>query len=167
MLDIGTHRGDLLMHLGDRIAPSVGVDDSLCCDAECGRHSLLTGRFPQRTPAGPFDAATLLAVVEHLNPVSLEDVADGLLSVVVPGGVVVVTMPSPSADGVLRLLRRAHVIDGIDLEAHRGTRVEQLTHSWCARGLVLRSRRRFEFGFNNLLVFEVPPKSGAEPSEAL
>ena len=156
ILDIGAHHGDLFEYLGDRIAPSVGIDDEIASDTSAGRHELLAGRFPDRMPDGVFDAATLLAVVEHLDEALLDRCATGLLSVLRPRGVVVVTMPSPRADGLLCLMCRARLIEGMDLDAHHGVTTDAVVTSWCGAGMILRTRRRFEMGCNNLLVFAVP-----------
>lgn len=155
LLDIGAHKGDFLTYLGPRIEPSVGIDPETEVDCAVGRHQLLGGYFPERTPAGCFDAASLLAVVEHLDDAALAAVGKALASAVRPNGRVIVTLPSPSADGILDVMQRIGMIDGMDLDAHRHLTVEGLVDSWSKCGLHCLRQRRFEFGLNNLVVFEV------------
>jgi SAM-dependent methyltransferase len=162
ILDIGAHDGDLFRYLGARIAPSVGIDAGISSDGRVGPHVLLAGRFPDRVADGTFDAVTLLAVLEHLEDSALGAFAAALVRVLRPGGAVVVTMPSPGADGVLRVLWSVRLIDGIDLEAHHGASVGAVVRSLSGAGLILRTRRRFELGFNNLLVFTAPGGPSSE-----
>lgn len=155
LLDIGAHGGDFFDYLGDRIGPSVGLDPEVHSDYRAGRHSILAGYFPERAPQEQFDAASLLAVVEHLDDDTLASAARSLAELVRAGGRVIVTMPSPSADGLLDTMQRVGLIHGMDLEAHRQLTVESLIDIWAECGLQLFEYRRFEFGLNNLAVFKV------------
>lgn len=155
LLDIGAHKGDFITYLDSFIGPSVGIDPETDTDCSVGRHQLLAGYFPDRMPAGQFDAASLLAVVEHLDDVALEAVGRALALVVRPSGRVIVTVPSPAADGILDVIQRIGLIDGMDLDAHSHLTVDCLVDSWSTCGLRCLRRSRFEFGLNNLVVFEV------------
>jgi len=157
VLDVGANEGEFLVYLGDRIGPSVGVESGLDADRSVGHHSLLTGRFPERQPDQRFDAAALLAVVEHLDPTRLAEVGSALSRLVRPGGLVVITVPAPAVDTILAVLTRLHLVDGMDVEAHHRFDVDTLPEQWERLGLSTIHRSRFQLGLNNLLVFEVHP----------
>lgn len=156
VLDIGAHQGELFAYLGDRIGPSVGIEPSLERDVQIGEHRLLAGGFPDRSPAGPFDAATLLAVVEHMTDDQIDQVAKSLAELVRPGGSIIVTVPSPAVDKILDVLIALRVLDGMEAEEHHGFDVDVLASRWEACGLELRKRCRFQLGLNNLFVFSAP-----------
>lgn len=158
LLDIGTSNGELFDYLGDRIRPSVGIEPDLDVDVSMGDHMLLAGMFPSRQPTGAFDAATLLAVVEHMDADGLSAAADALSTLVRPGGKVVITMPSPAVDTILDVLISLHLLDGMDTDSHHGLRVDAVPESWSRHGLKLVKRKKFQLGLNNLLVFEVEAK---------
>jgi hypothetical protein len=101
-------------------------------------------------------------VVEHLDDDARTAVGVALATAVRPRGRVIVTLPSPAADGVLGALQRVGLIDGMDLEGHRHLTVDDLVDSWSECGLSCVRKDRFECGLNNLVVFEVldlPPSS--------
>jgi SAM-dependent methyltransferase len=51
---------------------------------------------PERLPAelGPFDAITLIELIEHLNPVDVDETLSGALERLRPGGRVILTTPN-------------------------------------------------------------------------
>lgn len=163
MLDIGAHDGDLFTYLDGRIGPSVGIEPNLDQDVRVGPHRLLAGTFPDRRPDGPFDVATLLAVVEHLSEEQLDKVGQTLAELVRPGGTVIVTVPSPAVDKILDVLIRLHVLDGMEAEEHHGFDVSTLGRHWEGSGLRLGTRRRFQLGLNNVFVFTVPAGASVSP----
>ena len=157
LLDIGSRDAGLLLELGDRIGPSVGIDSMGTGDASLGDHQLLAGYFPARVPDGMFDAATLLAVVEHMSEQDLVGTAKALSQAVRPGGPIIVSVPSPAVDHILDVLVRLRLAEGMDAESHHGFDTGTLVPLWEEHGLRLRTRRSFQLGLNNLFVFEVPP----------
>jgi len=98
-----------------------------------------------------------LAVVEHLDDNALSDVGRALLSLLEAGGRVIVTIPSPAADGVLELMQKVHLIHGMDLEAHHQLTVDALVAAWSQCGFRASYRGKFQLGLNNVVVFEPDP----------
>jgi SAM-dependent methyltransferase len=170
VLDIGCHQGEFLKSLEGHIGPSVGMDP-LAVPEQGQRCRLLAAPFRPPAPFAnaAFDAVVLLATLEHIpDKHALAGECSRLLG---PGGRVVVTVPSPRVDGILRLLHRLRLIDGMSLEEHHGFDPRQTPEVFGRYGFTLIRRRRFQLGLNHLFVFRreapCPPArsgGGAHPS---
>lgn len=157
VLDIGCgDEGTLLVLLRSHIAEGVGIDPSLPNSVERNGVRLIAGKFPDALPigVGRFDAITLLAVLEHLPHAEQVVWAQRCISLLNPGGHVVVTVPSPSADRVLHALVRWRIMQGTALHEHYGFDVNTVPVLFS--GLNLLAAKKFEWGFNNLFVFQKP-----------
>src|SRR5262245_47825991 len=68
VLDIGCHQGEFLRRLGARLGAGVGFDP-LALTAGGERYRLVAAPFtaPSDLPPGSFDAAVLLATLEHIR----------------------------------------------------------------------------------------------------
>ena len=66
-----------------------------------------------------FDAVTMLAVVEHLDPETLPHLLIEVKRLLADGGRLVVTTPPPWSDPVLRILSRLGLSSRIELEEHQ------------------------------------------------
>lgn len=154
VLDVGCADGALFRLLGDHLAGGVGIDPDLPAGRALDRFSLVAGTFPDDVPPRPpFDAVTMLAVVEHVERAELERWAEACPRLLRPEGALIVTTPSPSADRVLHGLQRLGLIDGMSLHEHHGFDPDDLPGIFSTGGLELVTRRRFQLGFNNLFVF--------------
>jgi SAM-dependent methyltransferase len=65
-----------------------------------------------------FNAVTLLAVVEHLNPNSMAALFTETYRVLKPGGVVVMTTPAAWSDGLLRFMARIGLVSAEEIHEH-------------------------------------------------
>jgi 2-polyprenyl-3-methyl-5-hydroxy-6-metoxy-1,4-benzoquinol methylase len=154
VLDVGSADGALFERLGSRIAYGVGVDPALEATIERPRYRLVAGRFPAALDAdGPFDAITMLAVLEHVPPEEYAALADACARLLRPEGRLVITVPQPAVDRVLRVLLRIRLIDGMACEEHAGFDPELTTRIFGADGWRPVARERFQLGLNNLFVF--------------
>jgi cyclopropane fatty-acyl-phospholipid synthase-like methyltransferase len=119
--------------------------------------TLARGHFPQDVPpawtTAPFDHLIALAVLEHVPADELVEFFRSAADLLAPGGSLIATVPSPATDHVLHVLERLRLIDGMDLGAHDGRSIGELSDAAAKSGLHLTERRRFQFGFNNLLVW--------------
>jgi Methyltransferase domain len=103
--------------LSARIRSGVGLDPLVSTEVT-PRYRLLPLPFaePVPFPDESFDAVVLLATLEHIpdkGPVARE--CRRLLR---PCGRVVVTVPSPRADGIVAVLRRLRLADGMSVDEH-------------------------------------------------
>jgi 2-polyprenyl-3-methyl-5-hydroxy-6-metoxy-1,4-benzoquinol methylase len=163
VLDIGCADGALFDLLRSHIGESIGIDPDLSQSVDMGHHHLIAGWFPKDLPdAIPFDVITMLAVVEHLPLEYSTQLAQDCARFLKPGGYLVVTVPSPMADGILSLLKFAHIIDGMSLEEHHKFDPDRVPSIFSVDGLTLVRAEKFQFRLNNLFVFE---RIG-EPSQA-
>ena len=153
LLDIGCGDGSLLRAARSRIGSGIGIDPVLPGTIIGPNYRLVRGAFPRDlADRDPFDAITMLAFLEEVSPAELPVLATACAMHLYPGGRLILTMPSPGADGVARLLESAHVISG---PIHRRALISpaEVLDVFADAGLSVEASRHFEFGYNNLLVF--------------
>lgn len=153
LLDIGCFDASLISRVNEQIESAVGVDPAVEL-SDTGRTRYIRGRFPVDTKFedGQFDCVTMLAVLEHVDePVAF---AEECARVLTASGRVVMTVPHALVDEILHLLMALRVIDGMETEEHHGFDVSLTVPIFESAGFVLRKRRRFQLGLNNLFVFE-------------
>ena len=154
VLDIGCYQGEFLKLLGGKIASSVGIDPLYQGRAESGGHQFSSLEFHEGLPFedGSFDVIVLLATIEHMQQkTAVAREAKRLLST---GGLVIITIPSLLVDKVLSILLFIRIIDGMSLEEHHGFSPDDLPTIFIPEGFTLKKRQKFQFGLNNLNVFE-------------
>lgn len=159
VLDIGCHDGALFRQRADRLGGGVGIDplaDPATRLAPGFR--LVRGSFPADLPGGaPFDVVTCLAVLEHVPGAAQRDFLAACAAQLKPGGRLIVTVPAPAVDTILRWLARLRLVDGMSLEQHHGFAPATTTTLATVAGLVPERHQHFQFGLNNLFVFRRPP----------
>jgi SAM-dependent methyltransferase len=72
-------------------------------------------------PADHFDAVTMLAVFEHIEPAVLGRLLREVRRVLKPGGVFVMTTPAHWTDGLLKLLARLGLVSPMEIDEHKGS----------------------------------------------
>ena len=153
LLDVGTGDGAFLRFLNGHIRFGIGIDPLITTSIEFESYSLIIGSFPQDFVANDlFDVITLLAVVEHLPEGELHKVAETCWNSLTPGGRVIITVPHPYVDGILKVLKSFRIIKGLSLEEHHGFNPECLPDIFCQWKLI--KKERWELGFNYLFIFE-------------
>lgn len=158
VLDIGSSDGELFIRMRSRIREGVGIDPMLDRPVQGPGYQLLPGRFPDDfKDMPPFDVITILAVLEHIPSEELAKMSRCCVELLKPGGRLVITVPSPQVDHILHGLMWCRLIDGMSTHEHHGFDVRMTTTLFSAAGLRLVVARRFQFGLNNLFVFEKPP----------
>jgi 2-polyprenyl-3-methyl-5-hydroxy-6-metoxy-1,4-benzoquinol methylase len=153
VLDIGCADGMLFERLG---VSGVGIDPALEETISKPRYRLVPGRFPEDLDhaAGQFDCVIALAVLEHIPASSHEALGEACCRALRPGGRLILTVPSPAVDRILRALRALRLIDGMALEEHFGFEPAGVPTLFSATGFELVSHRHFQLRLNNLFVFE-------------
>ena len=157
ILDIGTYDGMVFRLTG---ASGIGIDPELAEAPDLPGVTMVRGLFPVDLPPQPdvtFEAATALAVVEHVPESELTTWAKVLASLIAENGVLVITVPAPTVDSILHVLMRLHLIAGIEAHQHHGFRPSDLDTIFAAPLWRRRKHRRFQLGLNHLYVFERTP----------
>ena len=157
LLDIGTHDGTVFRLTG---ATGVGIDPELIEAPALPGVTLVKGFFPVDLPTladGTFEAATALAVVEHVPEPELATWAKVLAQLMAPKGRVIITVPAPTVDMILHVLMRARLIAGIEAHQHHGFRPADLDNIFTAPSWRRHKHRTFQLGLNHLYVFERMP----------
>jgi SAM-dependent methyltransferase len=154
VLDIGGYDGSLLRRIARRIAVGVCIDPHIN-DAKEGNltfvRSNITSVIPY--PDASFNVVTMLAVFEHLSA-NRFSIADEVARVLAAKGTVVLTVPSDKVDHILNLLKAFHLVDGMSAEEHDHFNPYDTAPIFETRGFRLKRHKRFQFGLNNLFVFE-------------
>ena len=149
LLDVGCATGTLATAAGSRVREYVGIDP----DAPPGDARLVRGRFPDDLrEGGPFDVITMLAVFEHFPESERARVVDACRRLLRPGGRVILTVPAPSVDRIVDVLRQLRLVHGMDIESHHGYDPRATPQHFTGFRLV--THRAFELDLNHLYVFE-------------
>jgi ubiquinone/menaquinone biosynthesis C-methylase UbiE len=155
LLDVGCYDGLFLARVQSRVTRSVGVDkflpDTLVPQVQC---QLLVSDVNQGLPfpSSYFDVVSLLAVFEHLQNNIF--VVTELGRVLRPDGRVILTVPGDQVDRVLDWLVKLGVADGMSLEEHHGYQAKDTPALFERQGFTLHTWQRFQWGLNNLFVFQ-------------
>ncbi len=65
-----------------------------------------------------FEAVTLLAVVEHLDPAHMASLFKEIYRVLKPGGQVILTTPAAWSDGLLKVMARINLVSAEEIHEH-------------------------------------------------
>ena len=154
VLDIGCHQGEFLFWLNGIIAPSVGFDPLFKGNSSSGGHQFFAQIFQEGLPFEDksFDAITLLATIEHIDEKSV--IARESSRLLRAGGSVIITVPTPLVDKILHFLIILRILDGMSFEEHHGFLPDKLPGIFIPEGFRLKEKQKFQFGLNNLYVFE-------------
>ncbi len=154
VLDIGCHQGEFLLWLRGKIAPSVGFDPLYKEISSSEGHQFFARNFQEGLPFedNSFDAIILLATIEHIHEKSV--IARESARLLRVGGQVIITVPSPLVDKILDILLFLRIVDGMSLEEHHGFLPDELPGIFIPEGFRLRKKQKFQFGLNNLYIFE-------------
>lgn len=107
----------------------------------------------------------MLAVLEHFPDDQHQELADGIGTFLRPGGRLIITVPSPRVDHILRVLRAFGLVKAASLHEHHGYDIRQTSTIFTPPRFSLVVHRRFQLGLNNLFVFErCPLRPYDEPS---
>jgi len=156
VLDIGCADGALFRNL-KFLREGVGIDPDLKDNPGLHNAELVRGFFPADLhDRRLFDVITLLAVLEHLPADAQISMAGNCFQYLKPGGVLIITVPSPVVDRILDLLKLFRLVHGMQTEQHYGFDVKLTPGLFKSAGFELSHARQFQLGLNNLFVFAKP-----------
>jgi 2-polyprenyl-3-methyl-5-hydroxy-6-metoxy-1,4-benzoquinol methylase len=155
VLDIGSADGALFQRAPQLSSGCLGIDPTLAAAVPTDRFTLIPGFFPKDMPASEknFDVITMLAVLEHFPESEYANVAEGCSRFLVPQGLLLITVPSPAVDTILKWLTRFRLVDGMSLEEHHGYEVSRTAKIFSEPRFQLVRQATFQLGLNNLFVF--------------
>src|SRR5262249_35235612 len=164
VLDIGCADGALFRQLRNRISSGVGADPALGQSVGDDRFQLIAGPLPSNLAPEQFDAATMLAVVEHLREEVIPELRDHCVRLLKPSGLLLITVPSTQVDTILRWLTKLRLVAGMSLHEHHGFDPDDVPRWFGGTGLTLVKARKFQLGLNNLFVFKKTAALPGDPS---
>jgi 2-polyprenyl-3-methyl-5-hydroxy-6-metoxy-1,4-benzoquinol methylase len=158
LLDVGCADG-VLYHAVGPLNAYVGVDPEAPPTIPGPNARFICDTFPtsKLDSSERFDAITALAVLEHVPPDVQHRFARSCAQLVVPGGCVALTVPSPIVDSILRLLKRTFLLDGMRDDQHYGFDPASTRALFEPQGFRMEKHGRFELGLNHLFVFRRLP----------
>ena len=157
VFDIGCDDGYLLKQLRHITKRQDGVDPRLCVDSIGLESEIKKGFFPavieDHQMQGAYDAIFALAVFEHFTEKDIQQSASVISRMLSPGGRLIVTVPHPFVDKILDVLLFLRLIEAETLDEHHGFEPNELL-TYFSETLRLVKCERFQFGLNNVFVFE-------------
>ena len=161
LLDIGAHRGELFLYLnstegGSKQVSGVGVEPLTLSRSHISGVKFIKGQFPEvmHTEHTKFDVITMLAVLEHVPIVEHRSWSEAIAGLLKPGGLLLITVPDKRVDFLLDILTKLRLIDGMSLEEHFGFDADITSSIFSLPQFKLVLHQKFQFGLNNLFVFE-------------
>lgn len=153
VLDVGCFDGSMFAWFADKKIQGLGIDSNVIRNLSLSPHiELVEGRFPEDLPSGQqYDAITMLAVIEHVPADDMVSWVNACSELLVSGGLVLITAPSPFVDKILDVLVFLKIADGMALEEHHGFDPSEIPTVF-GEQFELVSHKRFQCGLNNLFV---------------
>lgn len=157
VLDFGCgSQGFLLRLLENKIKKGVGVDDEVEKE-KGGKLEFINFRYSSKLPKnlGLFDKVTMLAVLEHVEPLKINNLISEFKKVLKVKGKIVITTPTPRSKPILELLAKLGVISRVEIRDHKKYYDKKDLLSLAkANRLKLVSYQLFLLGLNSVAVFE-------------
>jgi hypothetical protein len=104
----------------------------------------------------------MLAVLEHIPEDRLAAFAEACAGHLRPGGLLLITVPSPLVDRLLHVLMGLRLLDAETHAEHHGFDPRRTPAVFAGCGLALVARRPFELGLNTMFAFRKPGGLGKE-----
>lgn len=126
MLDIGCGRYPLFLTTVD-FAERYGLDKDFSVGEKTKKDGItLVSHNVEEQSKLPFednyfDAVSMLAVFEHIEPRCLVNIHRDIYRMLKPGGMYIMTTPTFWTDGLLRLLVKMHLLSDVPIKEHKGS----------------------------------------------
>ena len=96
----------------------------------------------------------MLAVFEHLQRASQENVIRTSYKLLQNDGLMILTVPNKKVDRILAILQKLRIIKGMNSNEHYGFDHRLVPSLFANAGFRLIKHQRFQLGLNNLFVFK-------------
>jgi 2-polyprenyl-3-methyl-5-hydroxy-6-metoxy-1,4-benzoquinol methylase len=157
VFDIGCYDGYLLRKLSHITKRQDGIDPRMNTNSISNHSEIKKGFFPAAIEdyqmQASYDAIFALAVFEHFSESDIRQSASVIARMLSPEGWLIITIPHPFVDKILDVFISLHLIDGLQLDEHHGFDPDVLLTCF-SDFLRLVKRERYQFGLNNIFVFE-------------
>jgi len=157
VFDIGCDDGYLLSKVSHIANRRDGIDPRLDANYDSAAFRIIKGSFPSAIDScqmqEEYDVIFALAVFEHFSESDIQQSAFIISRMLSSKGRLILTVPHPFVDKILDILSFLRLIDGQALEEHHGFDPDTLLN-YFSSSLRLVKRERFQFGLNNVFVFE-------------
>jgi len=157
VFDIGCDDGYLLQKLVHITIRQDGIDPWTNISSVSNHSEIKKGFFPLTIEdyqmQASYDAGFALAVFEHFSESDIRQSASVIARMLSPEGWLIITIPHPFVDKILDVFISLHLIDGLQLDEHHGFDPDVLLTCF-SDFLRLVKRERYQFGLNNIFVFE-------------
>lgn len=157
VFDIGCDDGYLLRKLICITKRQDGIDPHSSITSVGNCFEIKNGFFPSAIEdyqmQSSYDAIFALAVFEHFAESDIRQSASVIARMLSPKGKLIITVPHPFVDKILHFLAYLHLIEGMSLNEHHGFDPDHMIN-YFSDFLRLVKREKFQFGLNNVLVFE-------------
>ena len=157
ILDIGCDEGYLLNKISNAFTYKVEIDPRLSKNKAVNGAKIYKAAFPRDmhvlNDSKPYDVIFALAVIEHFSTDDLVASLEIIPSLLTTKGRLIITVPHPMVDRILELLIFLRLIDGQVTDEHHGFHPKDIVN-YFGRTLRLIKHKRFQFGMNNVFVFE-------------
>jgi hypothetical protein len=157
VLDIGSDDGILFKKVKN-IKSGIGIEPKIEKEISGDNYKIIKGYFPNDCAGQKFDVITLLAVLEHIPVIQLQKFGIDCHQALHKNGLIIITVPSPKVDLLLTVLKKLNLIDGMSLEEHHGFNVTDTNKIFSENRFKLIAYKPFQFGLNNLFVFQAKNK---------
>jgi len=156
VFDIGCDEGYLLYKFDKNIKRD-GIDPRLNKTIREDGLFLKKGFFPKNITdsqmKNSYDVVFALAVFEHFSQNDLKQSASVISKMLTKNGRLIITVPESKVDDILFFLKSFKLIDGQALEEHHHFNSNNI-FKYFSKNLNLIKHKKFQFGLNNLYVFE-------------
>lgn len=156
LLDAGSADGRFMQRLAHRVTACTGVDTVYTEQIRRGKLEFVPGRFPDRLQQvpGPFGVICFIAVLEHLVDQELPECAARCAELLQPGGRIIITLPAPQVDNLVRILKLLRLAEAETLDEHHGQSPEKVLSAFLKGPFELLVWKKFQLGLNNLIVMQ-------------
>lgn len=157
LLDIGCNNGEFFLFLKKKSITGIGVDSELKVFLESMPEGvlLIKDHFPtEKITEDKFDYISLLAVLEHIHDKDHADFLFDCYNYLSDYGKVIITVPSPWVDYIIKVLKFLRIIDGMNVEQHHCFRPKYIVPLLREAGFKQVLHKKFELGLNHLFVYQ-------------